>query len=255
MGLLSPMKNFAALSFILISVLLLSGCRKKEEDLGYNPDSTEFRFGYYNAAVDGQLFDPPRRIFISNSRGEYNESVDSLNLDKDSIVDLLIRVTKLVVPGELQSEGLGIESFFGLYAFQTGPILFDTVYQCKGPDSSFIYNRGSNYVCPANHQDSALKFNIVQQAISYQFGDAIIDADSDPNVGWDNRSLSLSSYSSGFDRNFNSHFRYENFIVPNRKKLYIAIENQLSGQLGWLHLQIIDHSEIQLYGYALQKLL
>ena len=102
---------------------------------------------------------------------------------------------------------------------------------------------------------SALKFNIVQQAISYQFGDAIIDADSDPNVGWDNRSLSLSSYSSGFDRNFNSHFRYENFIVPNRKKLYIAIENQLSGQLGWLHLQIIDHSEIQLYGYALQKLL
>ena len=52
-----------------------------------------------------------------------------------------------------------------------------------------------------------------------------------------------------------SHFRYENFIVPNRKKLYIAIENQLSGQLGWLHLQIIDHSEIQLYGYALQKLL
>ena len=135
------MKNFAALSFILISVLLLSGCRKKEEDLGYNPDSTEFRFGYYNAAVDGQLFDPPRRIFISNSRGEYNESVDSLNLDKDSIVDLLIRVTKLVVPGELQSEGLGIESFFGLYAFQTGPILFDTVYQCKAKGSA----SGSKY--------------------------------------------------------------------------------------------------------------
>ena len=84
------MKNHLLLCLGL--ALLLSSCRRDTEDLGYDPNGTEFRFGYNNEAVRVKTFDPPRHIAAQPWSGS-RQVFDSLDVDLDQIADIVLEAS------------------------------------------------------------------------------------------------------------------------------------------------------------------
>ncbi|MCR9153396.1 MAG: hypothetical protein NXI09_04745 [Bacteroidetes bacterium] len=236
----------------LFVLLLFIGCSRDEEEPAYDVNSTEFRFGHNNAAVNVTTFNSTRILRAATSGGP-RQIYDSLDVDMDQIADFSFEASYGNVPAaNLEFGGISIISRTGLYQFLMGPILFDTIYHCYNGNDTFAYNLASNYSC-ANSK--AVGFEIVKQAISFSFGDAAGNPTSNPDYGWDNQSAPFCQFSSGYSFKYQSDYRFENFPIPNNKELYIQFQNRLTGQLGWLHLKVVNFSELQIYDYALEKLI
>jgi hypothetical protein len=242
-------------TLICLGILTLNaGCRRDDDDtnLPYDPNGTEFNLGYNNAAVKVKTFTPPISIkaIVNAPSGEASYDLD---VDNDSIIDFVFSANYgNIQNGRFVFSGLEIRSTNGLYGFQNGPIAFDTIFKCLDGTSPFLYNLLSSYTCTL---DSVAGLNIIKQPLFQSFGDAPINGNNDPNIGWDYQGIPLSQYSEGFSDALQCNFRYENFPVPDNLALYIPIQNRLLEKRGWLHLKIINHQEIILYDYGLEKLL
>lgn len=240
------------LFFLLCSLLVLSACRRDEEDLGYDPNGTEFRFGYNNEAVRVKTFDPPRRISAPQGAGT-RQIGDSLDVDQDQIPDIVLEASYGdIMNGWIEFGGLSLYSTNGLYQFLMGPILFDSIYKCTDGTDTIAYNVASGYSC---QNKEYLSFTVVKQTISFNFGDPKFDPRTDPNRGWDVQSAPLSNYSQGYSDTHQCNYRYENFMIPDNTPVYIQFQNRLTGQYGWLHLKVVNHTDLYLYEYGLEKLI
>jgi len=237
----------------LLTLFSLWGCRRDADDDNqlYDPNGTEFRFGYNNAAVRFHEFKPAKRIIAPSGNGP-QVIADSLDLDNDFIPDIVLVVNYGKVPAaSIEFGSLGLESTSGLYQFASKGVLLDSIYKCLDGNDTFVYNAASNYACQ-NFQFASI--TPIKQSKSYVFGEMPLDPNIDPNLNWDYESIPLSQYNQGYSTNYQSDYRFENHLVPNNQDLYIHIQNRLTKQNGWIHLRTIDHAELQVFDYALEKL-
>jgi|GEM_PF-7072368 len=238
---------------LFLGVLIFnSACRRDEDDLPYDPNSTEFRFGYNNAAVKVKEFNPVKVVKADMLAGR-QQVYDSLDVDGDQIADLVLEASAAeIFNGQMEMASLSVFSTTGLYQFLMGPIRFDTIYRCYDDNDTFVYNVESGYDCQNKQFES---FNVVKQVITFAEGEAKIDPASNSEMGWDNQSAPLSNFQRGFSPSYNANFNIENMLIPANEVVFIQIQNRLTGQYGWLQLKIMGHGEIHLYEYGLEKLL